>query len=346
MGYPFRDLTMRDVCREIIHKATGAMPGSYQGDLVREAMSTGSLTAVFTTTLNALVEKAFTEFPDSTLGWCRERLVKNYQTREVGRMGQMTDLAPLPRGGTADHADLEDSKEEYRVSRFARKLVLDEMDIIDDSFDILEDSGSALGVAAKRVRPNSVYSLLLENAALGADSIALFHGSHSNLATGGGSALSSSSLSAAWASMAKQTSDGVNINIAPKFLVCPPDLMITARILLRSVDRSTTTNDIGSMNPFFDEAVIIRQDGRLGVSGVTDPLTGEVRAGSATAWYLFADPRVAAAVEVGYIRSEGKLPVVRGYELTRGQYGLGWDVKLSIGAKAISYQAAFKADGA
>lgn len=346
LGDQFRDLTMIEVCAEIVHKATGTRNYSSGRDMIREAMSTGSLTAVFTTTFNALVEKAFGEFPDSTQGFCRERLVKNFMTRTVGRMAQMTDLTVLPRGGTADHAALDDSKEEYRVSRFAKKLVIDDMSIIDDQFDILENSAEALGVAARRVRPNLVYSLLLENAALGADSIELFHGSHNNLATGGGSSLSASSLAAAWASMGKQTADGVNINISPKFLLCSPDLMITARILLRSADRSTTAADIGSLNPFYDEQIIIRSDSRLGVSGVTDPLTGEVRAGSATAWYLIADPRVAAAIEVGYIRGSGKKPEVRGYELTSGQFGLGWDVKFELGAKAIAFQACYKSDGA
>ena len=81
-------------------------------------------------------------------------------------------------------------------------------------------------------------------------------------------------------------------------------------------------------------------------AGVTDPATGTSQSGSTTAWYLVAPVNQAPVIEVGYLRGQGRRPQLRNFVLDRGQWGIGWDIKMDIGVKAIDFRGIYKANGA
>ena len=105
-------------------------------------------------------------------------------------MGKFGSLTKHGRGGTADDLATSDSKEEYKIARYSGKFTVDEMDIIDDRFGAIEGSTpSEIGNAARALRPDLVYAILLANAAL-VDTGLLFNntvittaGGHANLTT-------------------------------------------------------------------------------------------------------------------------------------------------------------------
>jgi len=341
MGDRFRDLSMLDLCREAI-RLDGRRAPYGRDETIRAAVSGASLSHIFTTTVGAQLLASYVEAGDTTVGWVRETDVANFQTQERKRLGKTAGLEKLPRGDTAKHATIADTGEEYRVARYAKMFVVDEQDIIDDRFNALLDMPREMGAGAGRLRPDLIYAILLANASLGADSVALFHGDHSNLAT---AALAAAALEAGIAAMAKQTEDGVNLNIKPRFLLIPQDLFFTAAVLLKSAQRIIASASGGTYNPLLDEQIDIRSDNRLGVAGVTDPATGTVHAGTATNWFLVGAP-VNPTIEVGYLRGTARRPMLRSFILDKGQYGIGWDIKMDIGVKALDYRAMYKSTGA
>ena len=44
----------------------------------------------------------------------------------------------------------------------------------------------------------------------------------------------------------------------------------------------------------------------------------------------------------GYVAGTGRRPVVRPFTLSNGQWGIGWDVKLDIGAKALHFRGLYQ----
>lgn len=340
-SHRYRDMAMIDIAREGLRLSGINVPHS-RDEIIRAAFSTSSMTNIFTTTANAALMQAYTEAEDTTRLWTREEEVPDYKLNERILIGKGGNLEQLPRGGSADHTDYSDLKEEYKAFRFAQQFVVDEMDIIDDRFGALLDRPAEIGNAAGRVRPDIVYYLLLANAALGADSIALFHADHNNLETGG--AMTKAKVETGIIAMAKQTQDSVNLNISPKFMLLPQDLRFTAKIIMQSV-QTAGSSTIGTLNPLLNEDISMISDNRLGVAGVTDPITGTVQAGSATAWYLAANPSQAPTIVVGFVRGTNKAPRMRSKILDGGQYGIQWDVVLSIGAKALDFRGLYKDDG-
>ncbi len=340
-GYAYRDLSLSDYVRETL-RAVGRTPTDNRLDNLRAAASTGQLANVFTGVVGAQLISSYEETLDTTSRWTRTADVTDFKTQERVRMGKAGSLEQLPRGDTAKHATRGDSKEEYKVVRYAKQFAIDEQDIIDDNLNALLDMPDEMGRAAGRLRPDLVYAILLANDALGADSVVLFHAAtHGNLDTGAG--LAKDTLEAAIAAMSTQSEDGVPLNLFAKTLLVPHGLRITAKELIRSqtlVVAGSTNVVRGDFNALSDEDLVVVSDSRLD-NGVTDPATGTVHSGSATTWFMAAlEGR--HTIEVGYLQGTNRQPTIRGYTLDRGQYGVGWDVKLDIGAKALDYRGLHK----
>jgi hypothetical protein len=193
-----------------------------------------------------------------------------------------------------------------------------------------------MGEAAARLRPDLVYALLIRNAAMGVDSVALFHANHSNLNTS--SALTATTLKVAIAALEKQQRNGVNLDLRATHVLVPSDLKHITNELLNSASILYGGDDEavrGSMNTLASiENIVPVADPRLS-NGVTDPVDGAAQSGSTSTWWLV--DRNAPGIEVGYLRGTGRAPQVRSGTLSQGKWGMWWDIKHSIGAKALDF---------
>ncbi|MGH6961867.1 MAG: hypothetical protein ACREE7_15400, partial [Dongiaceae bacterium] len=230
-AWQFRDMSLVDVCREALRMDGRRVP-SARGEMVRAAVSTHTLSAIFTTNFSAALLAGYTDGGDTTLGWTSESDVPNFQSNERAQMGKFGALTKHTRGGTAEHLGISDSKESYKIARFTGQFVVDEMDLVDDRFGAIEQTSPAdMGLSARQLRPNLVYAILLANEALDADATTLFHANHGNSTTG---ALASATLQTALTLMAKQRINKRTLNIRARFLIVPQDLLWTAAELIKS----------------------------------------------------------------------------------------------------------------
>jgi hypothetical protein len=347
-GWRFRDLSLVDLCREACRLDNRAVPTT-RGETIRTAVSGSALSAIFTTNVSAQLMAGYTEAADTTVGWCSDADVPNFQSNERAMMGKFGQLKKLARGKTAEHLDTDDLKEEYKIARYAGQFVVDEQDIIDDRFGAIDQlSPIEMGNSARSLRPDLVYYILLANAAL-VDTGTLFNtnaitvaGGHANSTTG---ALAAATLQTAIGLMRKQRIKKRPLNIRPRFLLLPPELAFTADILLASAMRYSSEGD---KNPLVDLGITPVFDDRLAVAGVTDPATGTAVAGTATNYFLACRPgeNGAKTIEVGYLRGTGRAPQLRSFVLTEGRWGVGWDINMDIGAKALDFRGMVKSTGA
>ncbi len=346
LGHRYRDTSMFDMCRESLRLSHRNVPHGRE-ETIHAAVSGATLSNIFSTSINANLMQAFEEAPDTTQGVTVDVDVSNFQTQERASMGKSATPKRLPPGGTAEHATISDAVESYKISRFASQLVIDEQDFINDNLGGMQRWVQEMGMACARLRPDLFYSILLANAAM-RDGVALFATGHSNYVTGAGNVLSVTSLAAGVTAMTKQTEDGVNLNLSPVFLLVPQDLRFTAQQILRSAEvRDTTASTKYPVyNAMQDLNLVVRADNRLGVAGVTDPVTGTARAGLATNWILAAEGARGKTMECGYLAGTGRKPSVRPFTLDRGQWGLGWDIKMDIGMKPLDWRGWYMSTGA
>lgn len=337
-GYRYRHLTLLDLCRESLRLEGRQAPWD-RDEMIRAAVSTGSLSHIFTSSVNARLMQSYDEAPDTT-DWVSEEDVPDFKDNERIALGKTGELEKLPRGGTAKHATRSSSQEKYKVYRYAKQFVVDEQDIIDDRLGALMEMPAEMGTAARRLRPDMVYALLIRNPALAADSKAVFHTDHANTAS---DAFDAAKLKVGIAKMMLQQEDGVNLNLVPVYLITVPTLKWTASELISSAEiRDTTASkERGTRNVLQDENLQLRVDSRL-ENGVTDPITGVAQTGAATKWFLAARNALNRTIRVAYLAGTGRRPMVRSFTLNQGQWGIGWDVKLDIGAAPMDYRGLYR----
>ena len=335
-GHRYSDMSALDICAEAIRLDGRNVPHG-RHDKIKAAFSGSSLDSIFTQSVSASLLSSYMQSNDTTMGWTSSVDVPDFKSNERERADTMGGLKKLPRGQEADHAERSDVEETYKVKRYAKQFQVDDQDIIDDRLDVLQSTPAQFGAAAARLRPDLVYYILLANGNL-ADGVALFHSaSHGNLQ--GSSALAEATLKSAIALIEKQQDNGVNLNLMATHVIVPSDLKHTAANLIRSSTLVYGGDDEtarGSENTLASvESLSLVSDARL-ANGVTDPDSGTTGSGSATTWYLAS--AMAHTIEVGYLRGTGRAPQVRSSVLSNGKWGINWDVKMDIGAKALDYR--------
>ena len=146
------------------------------------------------------------------------------------------------------------------------------------------------------------------------------------------------------------------LNIRPRYLIVPAALAFTGATSLNGIALAKThatkaDPDYVPINPVSNQMLQMLQgqqvelviDDRIGASGVYDPRTKAVRAGSATNWFLSAGgPRT---IRVGTRRGTGGLPQMRQFVLDRGQWGMGWDINFDVCVIVADYPGLYKSTG-
>tara|TARA_B100000809_G_scaffold231727_1_gene247106 strand:- start:1361 stop:2128 length:768 start_codon:yes stop_codon:yes gene_type:complete len=246
-------------------------------------------------------------------------------------------LTKLSAGSEAAHVVRSDSKESYKIARYASQFQVDEIDITNDNLNAMSNLPKDMGAAAARLRPDLVYAVLLANGNLDATSAALFSAGNNNLNTS--SALAQATVSSMMSDMSTHQENGANLNVRATHLLVPQALRHSASQIVNSSEIQSGGSALGNLNPVQADGLQIASDARLD-NGVTDPNSGTTYAGSATTW--FAASSSAPTIEVGYLSGTGRAPVVRSSSLANGRWGINFDAKLDIGAKALDWRGLHK----
>jgi len=338
-GHRYASMHAMDFARECLRLDGRDVPHE-RTDMIRAAFSGGSLTNVFTTSINAKLLATYLDAADTTVGWVREQDVNDYRLQERPRKNIGKGMKKLPRGGKADHRSRNDTGESYKIARFSGQTVIDEIDFVNDSLGALSDEPVDMGMECARLRPDLVYAVMLRNDALAGTGRALFNTTDGNRNTS--RALSIANVKYAIQRMMLLQENGVNLSITPTHLIVPPTLKHDAYEIVNSsevmVARGGTTDitiERGGMNSIAAEGLIPVCDARL-ENGLIDPDDETTLSGSSSNWHLAS--ALAHTIEVGYLAGTGRAPQVRPFKLDRGEYGLGWDCQMAIGAAAMDWK--------
>lgn len=340
LAHRYARLNTIDICREAIRLDGGRAVHGYD-DIIRAAISGASLANVFTTSAYAQLLVSYGEAGDTTRGWVAESDNMNFQENERIRLKKKGGSMPkLPRGKTAEHATRDDTAEALKLARYAEQFIIDEQDLIDDRLNALRTMPQEMGLAASRLRPDLVYAILLLNPTMKAGTT-LFVASR-NLETS--KALASATLKEAITLLSLRQENSVNLNLMGTHLITPSTLKWPSKQLLQSAEtRNTTANsEFGTKNVLQDEGLTLISDARL-ENGVVDPDSGTLATGADNDWYL-TDANF-PAIEVAYRSGTGRSPQLRSFVLTQGQWGIGFDINMDIGSKAIRWESIQKMEG-
>ncbi|MEU8199284.1 Mu-like prophage major head subunit gpT family protein [Microbispora amethystogenes] len=274
----------------------------YAGLTFQEAMSTSDFSALFGDILDRQILARYQSMPVQWPAFAKRGRVRDF--RQVKRFtldGAESTLAPVRQLTEYPAASLTDGVYAYQVGKYGRRVALSWEDLINDDLDAFASIPDRLGNAARRTEER--FATALYASSTGPNSTFFSSGNKNLLASGGSSALSITSLQAAYTLLASQVdADGAPIYIESAVLVVPPALKVTANNILNATEiRAASGGGSGTGNDQLTVANWMRNDLQLVVNPWLPIVTTSGTMGS-TAWYLFANPAVGRpAMEIGFL---------------------------------------------
>ena len=331
-AHQYRDVSLVEACKLGL-QARGIDAPSNRIDMLQAAFSSGTVAVLFGATIGAKMLESYAEVDDFSQGWCSEDENPDLEEHNRNRMQAAPSLKLHPVGGAAQHGSRRVLTEKTQVSRFSEQLKIDEADMMGDNFGKLKDTPRDFGLAAGRLRPDMVASVLMANPNLLQTGRALFNTTDGNTATG--KALARATLSELIAALSKRRDGDANLNLPTTHLVVPPELLDTAVQLCYSANLSNDSGS-GEINPIKKYGITPVSDARFS-NGLVHPVTGAALAGSAVTYYGIS--KNGRTIEVVYLQGAGRVPVVRTETLTNGEFGVVIDVRHYIGATPLDWRA-------
>lgn len=330
-GSEFRGMTLLEIARASLSRAGASATGDKLTVVGRAfTHTTGDFSNLLASTANKAMLKGWTEAPETFGAWTSTGSLPDFKATSRVDIGAFPALSLIPEGAEYTYATLSDRGETAQIATYGKLFSITRQAIINDDLNAFTRIPASMARAARRTVGNLVYAILTGNPTMG-DSVALFHANHSNLDTGGGSALSVTSLAAARVKMAKQTGQQAEpLNIQPAHLIVPVALRDAAAVILASEYNPDATNKLQAPNPV-----------RGMVDVIADP---RLDANSATAWYLTASPTAFDAIEVLYLDGNDApfLDQQAGWNVD----GTEFKVRIDAGVKAWDYRTLYKSAGA
>ena len=205
----------------------------------------------------------------------------NFASGLAVRLGR-APLTEIFEGGEVRSETLLETESTATLKTYGNIVIISRRLLINDDQQAISDAVRGGVESALQVEDTLLFGLLSANSFAGvtmSDGVALFHANHANTGTG---VISATSLAAGVESLLDQRdiSGGNFLDNSPRYLVCGPKTVITARA----------------------------EVAKLGVPN-TPTVLAEPRLVDTLNWYLFADPRRCAALEYGSLR--GMAPQVR-----------------------------------
>jgi hypothetical protein len=275
--------------------------------------------------------KGYEETPETFKVWTSTGSLPDFKTAKRVDLNALPALPQVAEQQEYSYLSTSDRGEVCSISTAGGLFSISRVAIINDDLGVFGRTPRTLGRAAKRTIGNDVYGVLANNPTM-SDGVTLFHATHANSFTGGGTALSSSSLQAGDLAMGLQkdrTQTKVTLSLAPKYLIVPRALKYTAAQIVRSASA------IGQANP----AVINP------VQNIVEDIVAEARldAVSTTGWYLAADQAQTDTVEVLYLNGVEE-PMLEQFNQPTVD-GVVYKIRIDYGVKAFGWEGLQKQAG-
>lgn len=322
---PFRGASVVDIARSCL--PSGGFVEKFEA--VKRALSTTSdFPILLSNVANKLLRDEFTYVNPTYQAWTKEVPVSDFKENQRLRLGDASDLLLIEEEGEYKSQSISESKEVYKLQKFGRRFGLSFEAMINDDLSAFQTMPAKIARAAIRKNAELVYTNILVNNPNMADSVALFHANHGNLA-GTAAALTEASLNLAVIAFMSQTSEsGDYLGVAPKYLLVSPKFAMMAKKLITAITPDSATN----INAFAGQFEVIVEPRLLA-------------ANTGLSWFLAADPREMDTIERGVLEADGGGVFLEEIE-DKARDGMWWKARYCAAAKAIDYRGLYKNAGA
>lgn len=284
------------------------------------AQSTSDFDNILLDAANKTLRQAYAEQPTTWQFWARRSTNPDFKAGNRIVLSEVGTPTTRVEGAGITYNTLTDGKEVVTLTEYATGIKLTRRAIVNDDLDAFNRIPAQMGLAFKRVEDNAAYDILTANAALGTDSVALFHATHANTAAAGAPTVANLQTVSTLLRKQRGVKGDAYLDVRPKTLIVPVALEVTAAQLVGSNVDPAKSN--ATINPYFNGLTVVSHP-RLDTS-------------SAAYWYLAADPSSIDTVEVCFLQDEPE-PVLKN-ETEFDTDDVKFAGRHTLVAKAIDYR--------
>jgi hypothetical protein len=329
-------LTCLEMCRGYLQSRGVNTLGMSKNEVVQRAFhSTSDFPNLFANVANKTLLAAYAEEPQTWAPLARQRNLPDFkQVTDLQIAGQIVPEKILE-GGEYKSGTLTEGKATWNLSTYGKRIAVTRAAIINDDLDSLSRVPEMLGRGCRLLESNMVWELLTTGASgatVSLDGQALFHSSHNNTITGSTTVIGIAGMDAAKVKLRKQTDlAGNRLNLAPAYLVVPPELETTAlQFLFPTGYAPTSLTGSSGPNPFAS-----------GVQLIVEPRLSD---DSTAFWYLTSAPNRVEMITYGYLAGEAG-PTITTTE-KRDPDGVELLVRMDFGCTLSDYRGFVRSAGA
>lgn len=284
-------------------EAAELVSGVYKGRTpmyrLQEAMSTSDFPLLFGDILDRQLLGVYLEWPTIWPMVAKRETVRDFRT--VSRFatdGAEAVLPEVPQGSEYPEASMSETRYQYAVKKYGRRVPFLWETFINDDLDGLRSTPERIAKAARMSEEKFATSLYTSAAG---PNTTFFAAGNNNIVTGN-PALSVAGLTTAfgvlWAQVDK---DGNPVYTGQVRLVVPPALAITARNILNATQILAAAG--GGVGTAGDQLTMNNWIAGLVADVVVNPWLPIIETSNKNSWFLFADPGVGRpAVAMGFLR--------------------------------------------
>lgn len=314
-----------------------ATPGSAKW--IKAAFSLSEMSGIVGAVANKALAAAFEAAPAVAPTIAASVSHSNFHRHTVFSLAITGELQPVAPDGELKHLALGEESYTRQVSTRGAVLSVTRQDIINDDLGALTRAATMLAQKAVIAREKALFSLINGTG----NGSSFFTVANGNYFDGASSALSADSLAVAVQKFRDQVDpSGLPLLIEPRILLVPSSLEIAAKRLMSA--QTYIAVGAGSSRAIEPGENIWR--GAFNVA-VSPYLNNSTIGGSATAWYLIADPAVLPCFEIAYLNGV-QVPTVEfwGVDAEPNRLGVTYRVYWDFGAALAEYRAGVKSKGA
>jgi phage major head subunit gpT-like protein len=339
-GREFAGMTLLEMGREVMTRTGSKIVGADRMELAALALGmrverfsgpgyagTTDFPYVLANVMNKSLRAAYEAYPQTWKPIAMGTTVTDFKAKYVNQLSESPTPVEVPASGEFKYVKLTDKRESYAIKTYGNIIALNRQAIINDDLSAFNRIPSLQGRACAMMESDIVWALITSNPTMGADSTALFHANHGNLAASG-TVINQTSMGAMRAAMRvqKNVQSIEYLNVEPRYIAVPAAIETVA---LQQTSQQFVPQQGSNVNTFKNLNVIVEP---------------RLDANSATAWYGFADPSQVAIIEYAYLAGqEGIYTEMRvGFDVD----GVEMKVREDFGAQILDWRGCYKNVGA
>jgi len=269
--------------------------------LLREALTTSDFPYLFGDVLDRQVLASYKAVDPVWKAFIKISTNRDFKvSRRFAIAGGDQYLAEVVEKGEYLASERTEDYYDLTVKKYGRQFDISWESLINDDLGALKDTPERFARAAVRTEHRIVTGLYQDDDGThGAGN--LYDKSTANEINGSTALLTIANLEAALEAMAGfLDANGEPIQNRAKYLVVPPALEMTARQILTSATKMWLAATTGQTNVPYPTTNVVSQ---MGLTLIVDPYLPVLDADNgATGWYLFADPKDIAVLEVAHLK--------------------------------------------